>query len=86
MVASGLFLSRGVAKVPVVMSAYAVRMVEGVVSPLVEEDEGEAGDGARVVGVGVEVCALDDASVCVCAHVLTVRLCPRSRQRCCPVA
>ena len=35
---------------------------------LVEEDEGEAGDGARVVGVGVEVCALDDASVCVCAH------------------
>ena len=39
---------------------------------LVEEDEGEAGNGARVVGVGVEVCALDDAAVCVCAHILTV--------------
>lgn len=39
---------------------------------LVEEDERQAGDGARVVGVGVEVCALDDAAVCVCAHVLTV--------------
>ena len=39
---------------------------------LVEEDEGEAGDGARVVGVGVEVCPLDDTSVCVRAHVLTV--------------
>lgn len=39
---------------------------------LIEEDEGEAGDGARVVGVGVEVCALDDAAVCVRAHVLTV--------------
>lgn len=35
---------------------------------LVEEDERHACDGARVVGVGVEVCALDDASVCVCAH------------------
>lgn len=42
---------------------------------LVEEDEGEAGDGACVVGVGVEVCALDDAAVCVCAHVLTVCAC-----------
>ena len=40
----------------------------GLCFSLVEEDEGEAGDGARVVGVGVEVCALDDASVCVCAH------------------
>ena len=39
---------------------------------LVEEDERHSCDGARVVGVGVEVCALDDASVCVCAHVLTV--------------
>lgn len=45
---------------------------------LVEEDEGEAGDGARVVGVGVEVCALDDAAVCVCAHVLTVCTCARA--------
>lgn len=44
---------------------------------LVEEDERQAGDGARVVGVGVEVCALDDAAVCVCAHVLTV--CARAR-------
>ena len=35
---------------------------------LVEEDERHTRDGARVVGVGVEVCALDDASVCVCAH------------------
>ena len=35
---------------------------------LVEEDERQAGDGARVVGVLLEVCALDDASVCVCAH------------------
>lgn len=35
---------------------------------LVEEDERQAGDGARVVGVGVQVCALDDAAVCVCAH------------------
>ena len=35
---------------------------------LVEEDERQAGDGARVVGVGVQVCALDDASVCVRAH------------------
>lgn len=45
---------------------------------LVEEDERQAGDGARVVGVGVEVCALDDASVCVCAHVLTVCACARA--------
>lgn len=35
---------------------------------LVEEDERHARDGARVVGVGVEVCALDDAAVRVCAH------------------
>lgn len=35
---------------------------------LVEEDEARAGDGARVVGVGVQVRALDDAAVCVCAH------------------
>lgn len=42
---------------------------------LVEEDEGEARDGACVVGVGVEVCALDDAAVCVCSHVLTVCAC-----------
>lgn len=40
----------------------------GLCFSLVEEDEGEAGDGARVVGVGVQVCALDDAAVCVCAH------------------
>lgn len=44
---------------------------------LVEEDERYARDGARVVGVGVEVSALDDAAVCVCAHVLTV--CARAR-------
>ena len=35
---------------------------------LVEDDERHACDGARVVGVDVEVCTLDDASVCVCAH------------------
>ena len=45
---------------------------------LVEEDERQAGDGARVVGVGVEVCALDDAAVCVCAHVLAVCACARA--------
>lgn len=39
---------------------------------LVEEDERYACDGARVVGVGVEVCALDDAAVCVCAHDASV--------------
>lgn len=39
---------------------------------LVEEDERQAGDGARVVGVGVEVCALDDAAVYVCAHDASV--------------
>ena len=37
---------------------------------LVEDDERQAGDGARVVGVGVEVCALDDASVGFRAHRL----------------
>ena len=45
---------------------------------LVEEDERYAGDGARVVGVLLEVCALDDAAVCVCAHVLTVCACARA--------
>lgn len=45
---------------------------------LVEEDERQAGDGARVVGVGVEVCALDDAAVCVRSHVLTVCACARA--------
>lgn len=35
---------------------------------LVEEDERQTSNGARVVGVGVQVCALDDATVCVCAH------------------
>ena len=45
---------------------------------LVEEDERQAGDGACVVGVGVEVCALDDATVCVGAHVLTVCACARA--------
>lgn len=45
---------------------------------LVEEDERHACDGARVVGVGVEVCALDDAAVCVCSHVLTVCACARA--------
>lgn len=39
---------------------------------LVEEDERQAGDGAHVVGVGVQVCALDDAAVCVCAHDASV--------------
>lgn len=45
---------------------------------LIEEDERQAGDGARVVGVDVEVCTLDDASVCACAHVLTVCACARA--------
>lgn len=40
----------------------------GLCFALVEEDERHSCDGARVVGVDVEVCALDDASVCVCAH------------------
>lgn len=44
---------------------------------LVEEDERHSCDGARVVGVGVEVCALDDAAVCACAHVLAVCACAR---------
>ena len=47
----------------------------GLCFALVEEDERQAGDGARVVGVSVEVCALDDASVCVGARVLTVCAC-----------
>jgi len=50
----------------------------GLCFALVEEDERQAGDGARVVGVGVEVCALDDAAVCVCAHVVTVCACARA--------
>lgn len=45
---------------------------------LVEEDERYACDGARVVGVDVEVCALDDAAVCVRSHVLTVCACARA--------
>ena len=45
---------------------------------LVEEDERHARDGARVVGVLLEVCALDDASVCVGTHVLTVCACARA--------
>lgn len=45
---------------------------------LVEEDERYARDGARVVGVGVEVCTLDDTAICVCAHVLTVCACDRA--------
>lgn len=50
----------------------------GLCFALVEEDERQAGDGACVVGVGVEVCALDDAAVCVGAHVLTVCACARA--------
>ena len=50
----------------------------GLCFALVEEDERYACDGARVVGVGVEVCALDDAAVCVGAHVLTVCACARA--------
>lgn len=45
---------------------------------LVEEDERHSCDGARVVGVGVQVCALDDAAVCVGAHVLAVCACARA--------
>lgn len=45
---------------------------------LVEEDERYACDGASVVGVDVEVCALDDTAVCVCSHVLTVCACARA--------
>lgn len=45
---------------------------------LVEEDERHSCDGARVVGARVEVCTLDDATVCVCAHVLTVCACARA--------
>ena len=41
---------------------------------LVEEDEGEARDGARVAYVGVEVCALDDAPVGFRAHRLRGRV------------
>lgn len=50
----------------------------GLCFALVEEDERHARDGARVVGVSVEVCTLDDATVCVCAHVLTVCACARA--------
>ena len=45
---------------------------------LVEEDERHARDGARVVGVSVQVCTLDDTAICVCAHVLTVCACARA--------
>ena len=45
---------------------------------LVEENERHARDGARVVGVSVEVCTLDDTAICVCAHVLTVCACARA--------
>ena len=45
---------------------------------LVEEDERHARDGARVAGVSVEVCTLDDTAICVCAHVLTVCACARA--------
>ena len=44
----------------------------GLCFALVEEDERQAGDGAHVVGVGAQVCALDDAAVCVCAHDASV--------------
>ena len=48
---------------------------------LVEEDECEAGDGARVARVGVEVCSFDDALVGFCARlcgrVLVVVVCAR---------
>lgn len=50
----------------------------GLCFALVEEDERHSCDGARVVGVGVEVCALDDTAICVCAHVLTVCACARA--------
>lgn len=50
----------------------------GLCFALVEEDERYARDGARVVGVDVEVCTLDDATVCVGAHVLTVCACARA--------
>ena len=39
---------------------------------LVEEDEGEARDGACVAHVGVEVGALDDTLVGLCAHLVLV--------------
>ena len=35
---------------------------------LIEENERQTSDGARVVGVGVQVCALNDTAVCACAH------------------
>lgn len=48
---------------------------------LVEEDEGEAGDGACVAHVGVEVCSFDDAPVGFCVRlrerVLVVVACAR---------
>lgn len=40
----------------------------GLCFALVEEDERHSCDGARMVGIGVQVCALDDAAVCVGAH------------------
>lgn len=50
----------------------------GLCFALVEEDERHSCDGARMVGIGVQVCALDDAAVCVGAHVLTVCACARA--------
>ena len=50
----------------------------GLCFALVEEDERHSCDGARMVGIGVEVCALDDAAVCVGAHVLTACACARA--------
>ena len=50
----------------------------GLCFALVEEDERQAGNGACMVGVGVEVCALDNTAICVGAHVLTVCACARA--------
>lgn len=50
----------------------------GLCFALVEEDERHSCDGARMVGIGVQVCALDDAAVCVGAHVLTSCACARA--------
>lgn len=63
----------------------------GLCFALVEEDERQAGDGARVVGVDVEVCTLDDAAVCVCTRLrerfLVVVVCVRpSCESACGVA
>ena len=50
----------------------------GLCFALVEEDERHSCDGARMVGIGVQVCALDNTAVCVGAHVLTVCACARA--------